>query len=115
MNRMQSFALSLSIIALALSTFNAGLVVARKHYRPQLVSLQKKIDELEARKPVVIHKVDNAGGLIDDVGKITDKQVIEGHYTVTIGSYGKFLVTKEQYNSINVGDDAPDYLKQRGR
>lgn len=95
MNRMQSFALCLSIIALALSMFNAGLVVARK--------------------PVIIHKVDNAGGLIDDVGKITDKQVIEGHYTVTIGSYGKFLVTKEQYNSINVGDDAPDYLKQRGR
>ncbi|MDU6600371.1 MAG: DUF1372 family protein [Streptococcus anginosus] len=111
---MQSFALYLSIIALALSMFNAGLVVARKHYRPQLVSLQKKVDELETRKPVIIHRVDNAGALIDDVGKITDKQVVEGYYTVTIGSYGKFLVTKKQYDSIKIGDGVPDYLKKRG-
>ena len=31
---------------------------------------------------------------------------------IFIGAYGKFLVTKEQYESINVGDDAPGYLKK---
>ncbi|HEP4189491.1 TPA: DUF1372 family protein [Streptococcus pyogenes] len=110
---MQSFALSLSIIALALSTFNAGLVVARKHYRPQLVSLQKKIDELEARKPIIIHQVDNAGGQL--IGTVTAKERINGHYTVTIGAYGKFLVTKEQYEALAVGDEIPDYLRGVGK
>lgn len=39
---------------------------------------------------------------------------VDGHYTVTIGAYGKFLVTKEQYDSLKVGDVAPDYLTQGG-
>lgn len=60
---------------------------------------------------IIIHKVDNAGGSI--VGKVTDKEIIEGRYTVTVGAYGKFLVTKEQYESVAVGDDVPEYLKAR--
>lgn len=43
---------------------------------------------------------------------VTDKTIVDGHYTITIGAYGKFLVTKEQYESINIGDDAPGYLKK---
>lgn len=66
--------------------------------------------QLETQQPkIIIHKVDNAGGSI--VGKVTDKEIIEGRYTITIGAYGKFLVTKEQYDSVAVGDDVPDYLK----
>ena len=48
-------------------------------------------------------------------GKVTDKEIIEGRYTVTAGAYGKFLVTKEQYESLKVGDDIPSYLKGRGQ
>lgn len=36
-------------------------------------------------------------------GKITGKQMIGKLYTIDCGAYGKFLVTKEQYNSVNVG------------
>ncbi|MBY4976239.1 DUF1372 family protein, partial [Streptococcus suis] len=54
---------------------------------------------------------DNAGGVM--VGQITDKEIIEGRYTVTAHAYGKFLVTKEQYEAIKVGDPIPDYLKGR--
>lgn len=61
------------------------------------------------KPPIIIYKVDNAGSGIH--GKISDKEIIEGHYTVTVPSYGKFLVTKEQYESIRVGDDMPTYLK----
>lgn len=64
------------------------------------------------RAKIVLHVVDNAGGEI--VGKVTDKEIIEGRYTITIGAYGKFLVTKEQYDSVAVGDDVPDYLKGGG-
>lgn len=62
------------------------------------------------KAPIIIYKVDNAGAEID--GKIVDKEIIEGRYTVTVGSYGKFLVSKSQYESLKVGDDMPEYLKK---
>lgn len=62
---------------------------------------------------VIIYRVDNAGAAM--IGKITEKKVIQGHYTVTAGAYGKFLVTKEQYESLKVGDGIPEFLKGRGR
>ncbi|WP_274379138.1 DUF1372 family protein [Streptococcus sp. S784/96/1] len=72
-----------------------------------------KMNQIEAKitQPIV-YQVDNAGGVM--VGTITDKETIDGRYTVTAGAYGKFLVTKEQYESLHVGDEIPDYLKWRG-
>ena len=35
------------------------------------------------QQPVIIYQVDNAGGLM--IGRITDKEIIEGRYTVTAG------------------------------
>lgn len=72
-----------------------------------------KMDQLEAKitQPIV-YQVDNAGA--EMFGKITDKEIIDGRYTVTAHAYGKFLVTREQYESLHVGDEIPDYLKQRG-
>lgn len=61
---------------------------------------------------IVVHKVDNAAVMH---GKITGKQMIGKLYTIDCGAYGKFLVTKEQYNSVNVGDEIPSYLKGRGQ
>ncbi len=69
-------------------------------------------DEAPQRQPIIIYTVDNAGGVM--VGQITDKEIIEGRYTVTADAYGKFLVTKEQYESLKVGDEIPEYLKKRG-
>jgi hypothetical protein len=99
-----------ALAALSLSMLNLGLIISKNHYKPQVIELQKQVDELKNRKPVIIYQVDNAGG--EFIGTVTDKAIVDGHYTVTIGAYGKFLVTKEQYESINVGDDAPDYLKK---
>ena len=61
---------------------------------------------------IVVHKVDNATVMH---GKITGKQMIGNLYTIDCGAYGKFLVTKEQYDSVTVGDDIPNYLKGRGQ
>nr|DAW51415.1 MAG TPA: Protein of unknown function (DUF1372) [Caudoviricetes sp.] len=44
---------------------------------------------------------------------VTHKEAINGRYHVTIRYYGKYLVNKEQYESISVGDDMPEYLKGR--
>ncbi|PHH44299.1 DUF1372 family protein [Pseudomonas putida] len=61
---------------------------------------------------VVIHKADNA---VELHGKVTGKSMIGKLYTIDCGAYGKFLVSKEQYDSVNVGDDIPSYLKERGQ
>lgn len=79
-----------------------------------VVKLEGKIKRLENQPKTIIYKVDNAGGIIDQAGKISTKNVLEGRYTVTIKGYGIFLVTKEQYDSLKVGDPIPDYLKIRG-
>lgn len=74
--------------------------------------LNERVEQLEARKLITIHRADNAGAEMH--GRITGKEVIDGRYTVTAGAYGKFLVTKEQYESLNVGDGIPDYLRGVG-
>lgn len=60
---------------------------------------------------VVIHKADNA---VELHGKVTGKSMVGKLYTLDCGAYGKFLVSKEQYDSVNVGDDIPSYLRGRG-
>jgi len=60
---------------------------------------------------VLIHKADNA---VELHGKITGKSMVGKLYTLDCGAYGKFLVSKEQYDQVNVGDDIPSYLKERG-
>lgn len=60
---------------------------------------------------VVIHKADNA---VELHGKVTGKSKIKNLYTLDCGAYGKFLVSKEQYDSVQVGDDIPSYLRGHG-
>ena len=75
--------------------------------------LNERVEQLEARKLITIHRADNVGAEMH--GRITDKEIIEGRYTVTAGAYGKFLVTEEQYEALAVGDEIPDYLRGVGR
>lgn len=74
-----------------------------------IYKLQKQIEQLEVRDPIIIYQVDNAGANM--IGKVTAKGVIDGHYYVEVKPYGKFLVTREQYEAIKVGDPIPEYLK----
>ena len=78
-----------------------------------LISIVIKVTTIKrvTNRPVeaiVVHKVDNATVLH---GKITGKQMIGKLYTIDCGAYGKFLVTKEQYDNVQVGDDIPSYLR----
>lgn len=103
----------LVILLLSLKMFCLGMIFRNNHYKPQMEKLQKQVEQLEAKKSVIIYQVDNAGGVMS--GQITDKEIIEGHYTITAYTYGRFLVTKEQYDSLKVGDEIPNYLKERGK
>lgn len=62
---------------------------------------------------VTIHRVDNVGAEMH--GKVTGKSMVGKLYTLDCGAYGKFLVSKEQYDQVNVGDDIPSYLRGRGQ
>lgn len=62
-----------------------------------------KIAELEEKRPMVIYKADNAGAEI--FGKVVEKGRHGKLYTLTIRDYGIFVVTKEVYEKVKVGDE----------
>lgn len=105
-------------VSLLVVSFAMGLIFSKFQYDAKINELEKQLvttqDSLKFanKNKVIIHQVDNYDG--EMIGTITEKAIINGHYTVTIGAYGKFLVNKEQYDSLRVGDDIPDYLKRRG-
>ncbi|MBW8142572.1 DUF1372 family protein [Streptococcus pseudopneumoniae] len=62
-----------------------------------------RIAELEKKKPMVIYKADNAGAEI--FGKVVGKGRHGKLYTLTIRDYGVFVVTKDVYEKVKVGDE----------
>lgn len=80
----------------------------------QIINQAQEIKRLENQPRMVVYEVKGAGGVIDRTGTITAKNVLEGRYTVTISGYGNFLVNKEQYDSLRIGDPMPEYLKGVG-
>ena len=61
------------------------------------------IKKLEEKRPVVVYKADNQGAEIK--GRVVHKEKIGDLYTVTIQNYGIFVVTKEVYDKVKVGDE----------
>ncbi len=61
------------------------------------------IKKLEEKRPMVIYKADNAG--TDVFGKVLEKGQHGKLYTLTIRDYGVFVVTKEQWDKVKVGDE----------
>ena len=61
------------------------------------------IKNLEKKRPIVIYKADNQGAEIK--GRVVEKGQHGKLYTVTIRDYGVFVVTREQYEKIKVGDE----------
>ena len=62
-----------------------------------------RIRDLEEKKPMVIYKADNAGSEI--FGRVLEKGRHGKLYTVTIRDYGIFVVTREQFEKIRIGDE----------
>ena len=62
-----------------------------------------RIAELEEKRPIVIYKADNQGAEI--FGKVVEKGRHGKLYTITIRDYRIFIVTREQFEKIRVGDE----------
>ena len=67
-----------------------------------LLSAGLNIWEMD-RIPMVIYKADNQGAEI--FGKVVEKGRHGKLYTLTIRDYGVFVVTKEQWDKVKVGDE----------
>lgn len=61
------------------------------------------IKKLEEKRPMVVYKADNQGAEI--FGKVVEKGRHGKLYTVTIRDYGIFVVTREQWDKVKVGDE----------
>lgn len=61
------------------------------------------IKKLEEKRPIIVYKADNQGAEIK--GKVVRKEKIGDLYTITIQNYGIFVVTKEVYEKVKVGDE----------
>ena len=62
-----------------------------------------RIRDLEEKKPMVIYKADNAGAEI--FGRVVEKGRHGKLYTITIRDYGVFVVTKDVYDKVRLGDE----------
>lgn len=61
------------------------------------------IKKIEEKRPMVVYRADNQGAEI--FGKVIEKGRHGKLYTVTIRDYGIFVVTREQFEKIRVGDE----------
>ncbi|MCY7070408.1 DUF1372 family protein [Streptococcus oralis] len=61
------------------------------------------IKKIEAKRPIVVYKADNQGAEIK--GRVVEKGRHGKLYTLTIRDYGVFVVTKEVYEKVKVGDE----------
>ena len=61
------------------------------------------IKKLEEKRPIIVYKADNQGAEI--FGKVVEKGRYGKLYTITIRDYGIFVVTREQFEKIRVGDE----------
>nr|DAU76082.1 MAG TPA: Protein of unknown function (DUF1372) [Caudoviricetes sp.] len=61
------------------------------------------IKKLEAKRPMLIYKADNQGAEIK--GRVVHKEKIGDLHTITIKNYGIFVITKEVYDKVKIGDE----------
>ena len=62
-----------------------------------------RIRDLEEKRPIVVYKADNVGAEIK--GRVVEKSRHGKLYTITIRDYGIFVVTKDMYEKVKVGDE----------
>ena len=61
------------------------------------------IKKLEAKRPIVVYKADNQGAEIK--GRVVHKEKIGDMHTITIRDYGVFVITKDVYDNVKVGEE----------
>lgn len=62
-----------------------------------------QIKKLEEKRPIIVYKADNQGAEIK--GRVVHKEKIGDLHTITVQNYGIFVITKEVYDKVKIGDE----------
>lgn len=74
-------------------------------------NLVQQVQELKERRPI-IYTADNQGSVV--LGRVTAKVQDSHGYTIDVEGYGKFLLDRETWEQVDVGEIATqDILKRR--
>ena len=73
--------------------------------------LVQKVQELKERRPI-IYTADNQGSVV--LGRVTAKVQDSHGYTIDVEGYGKFLLDREDWEQVDVGEIATQDILKRG-
>ena len=73
--------------------------------------LVQQVQELKERRPI-IYTADNQGSVV--LGRVTAKVQDSHGYTIDVEGYGKFLLTREDWEQVDVGEIATQDILKRG-
>ena len=66
-------------------------------------NLVKQVQELKERRPI-IYTADSQGSVV--IGRVIAKMQDKHGYTIDVEGYGKFLLTREDWEQVDVGEIA---------
>lgn len=74
-------------------------------------NLVKQVQELKERRPI-IYTADSQGSAV--IGRVIAKTQDKNGYTIDVEGYGKLLLTREDWEQVDVGEIATQDVLKRG-
>lgn len=74
-------------------------------------NLVKQVQELKERRSI-IYTADNQGSVV--IGRVIAKTQDKHGYTIDVEGYGKFLLSREDWERVDVGEIATQDILKRG-
>ena len=74
-------------------------------------NLVKQVQELKERRPI-IYTADNQGSVV--IGRVIAKTQDKHGYTIDVEGYGKFLLAREDWEQVDVGEIATQDILKKG-
>ncbi len=74
-------------------------------------NLVKQVQELKERRPIIYTAV-NQGSVV--IGRVIAKTQDKHGYTIDVEGYGKFLLSREDWERVDVGEIATQDILKRG-
>ena len=98
-----------AVVGLCISNYyaneeNGKLKVANQN-------LVKQVQELKERRPI-IYTADNQGSVV--IGRVIAKTQDKHGYTIDVEDYGKFLLTREDWEQVDVGEIVTQDILKKG-
>ena len=97
------------VIGLCISNYYANEEIQKLKAANQ--DLVQQVQELKERRPI-IYTADNQGSVV--IGRVTAKVQDSHGYTIDVEGYGKFLLDREDWEQVDVGEIATQDILKRG-